>query len=44
MNIYCWEGYNQKNFLNDLPLKVKSNNFISDYIVATDIKKKNNQV
>ena len=40
MNIYCWEGYNQKDFLNDLPLKVNSNNFISDYIVATDIKKK----
>ena len=40
MNIYCWEGYNQKNFLNDFPLKVKSNNFISDYIVAADIKKK----
>ena len=40
MNIYCWEGYNQKNFLNDLPLKVNSNNFISDYMVANDIKKK----
>ena len=40
MNIYCWEGYNHNKFLKDFPLKVKSNNFISDYIVANDIKKK----
>ena len=44
MHIYCWQGYNQKNFLNDLPLKVKSNNFISDYIVGNNNKKKINKV
>ena len=40
MHIYSWEGYNQKKFLKDLPLKVISNNFISDYTIANEIKKK----
>ena len=40
MHIYNWEGYNQKKFLKDLPLKVISNNFISDYTIANEIKKK----
>ena len=40
MNIYCWEGYNQKKFLKEYPSKVNSNSFISDYLIAVDIKKK----
>ena len=40
MHIYSWEGYNQKKFLKDLPLKVISNNFMSDYTIANEIKKK----
>lgn len=41
MNIYCWEGYNQKKFLRDFPYKIKTNSFISDYQIANQIKNKN---
>ena len=40
MNIYCWEGYNQKKFIKDFPYKVNLRNFISDFHVANQIKNK----
>ncbi len=42
MNIYCWEGYNQKEFLKDFPYKINTNNFISDFQIANQIK--NNEI
>ena len=40
MNIFCWEGYNQKKFLKDFPHKINSSNFISDFQIANQINKK----
>ena len=40
MNIFCWEGYNQKKFLKDFPYKINSSNFISDFQIANQINKK----
>lgn len=40
MNIYCWEGYNQKKFIKNFSYKIKSNNFISDFYIANQIKNK----
>ncbi len=40
MNIYCWEGYNQKKFIKDFPYKINLRNFISDFHVANQIKNK----
>ena len=40
MNLYCWEGYNQKKFLTHYNTKVYPKTFISDYQIAKDIKNK----
>ena len=40
MNIYCWEGYNQRRFLKDFSYQIKTNSFISDYQIANQIKNK----
>lgn len=40
MNVFCWEGYNQKNFLKEFPHKINSSNFISDFRIANQIKNK----
>lgn len=41
MKIYCWEGYNQKKYLKNYPIKINTNSFISDFLIADDIRKKN---